>query len=239
MSRQLLLALVQLVQAAIQTILIDLLPRHSQQILQGRALIPAFGQAQLTRLGTKPGDRQQTGDPFPGNFLTTGRDQFVQQFMQTQAAPERERQVNFAKFTHPLDSNPAHLHLAPQRPLGLSRTAQFKLPGRGPARQQLIDRFPSDTNSLIQPRKFAQGSHNVLTGTTGRSARFHQRPILIRRASDRPTLPSQIHAPILHSPNPSPQRPVRHYKSLFASDHSRTIRFAHTYARPLRKNSSF
>ena len=121
MSRQLLLALVQLVQATIQTVLIDLLPRHSQQILQGRALIPAFGHAQLTRLGAKPGDRQQTGDPFPGNFLTTGRDQFVQQFMQTQAAPERERQVNFAKFTHPLDSNPAHLHLAPQRPLGLSQ----------------------------------------------------------------------------------------------------------------------
>ena len=75
---ELFLVRVQRVQAAIEPVVIDSIPRHAQQILQRGAPIPAFGHAQFARLGAEASHGEQAGDPFPGHFFAARRHQFIQ-----------------------------------------------------------------------------------------------------------------------------------------------------------------
>ena len=58
--------------------------------------------APLAALAAKTREGQDAGRQCPRHFLPARRDQLLEQCVQPEPAPERERQVTFAKRAHPL-----------------------------------------------------------------------------------------------------------------------------------------
>jgi hypothetical protein len=151
MGAQAILVLVQNIQSPVKPAVIDLVEGHAQQILQRAVDIPPFGHFQFTALATETGHCQDAGRQFPRDFFPARFDYLLEQLMQSQAPPQRQRQIDLTELSDPLDANPAQIYL---RPLGrsfLPRLAQLALNGSGcSAFQQIGQLVPAVSRFAIQ-----------------------------------------------------------------------------------------
>jgi hypothetical protein len=115
MGAELIFVRVQHVQSAVEPRVIDLAKGHAQQIFQRTIAIPALRHFELAALATETGHGQDAGRQFPGHVLVSGRKELLQERVQSQPPPERERQVNLAELPHALDADPAQIDLRPLR----------------------------------------------------------------------------------------------------------------------------
>jgi hypothetical protein len=186
---------VQHVESAIEPALIDLRKCHAQQIFQRAVGIPTLGHFQFALQAAETGDRQNASDEFPRHLLATGRNDFLQERVQSQAAPQREGEIDLAEVAHPLHAHPAHIHLRPwRRRLRRNGLAQFALMGnRRAAFQQIGNVLPAVATALIQSRRLAQRSHDFLPRPLGRADGAHQSPVFVRQPIDRATISAQKH----------------------------------------------
>ena len=115
MGAELILVRVQHVQSAVEPGVIDVAERHAQQIFQRTIGIPALRHFELAALATEPGHGQDAGRQFPGHVRLSRREEFLQERVQAQPPPERERQVNLAELPHALDAESAQIDLRPVR----------------------------------------------------------------------------------------------------------------------------
>jgi hypothetical protein len=104
MGAQRVLMLAQLIEGPVESIIIDRLWRHPEQVIQRGRLIPVFGHAQLGRLAAKPGPRNQGCYVGPRNCLATRGHQLGQQGIESDAMLPRERPITLPKLPRALNS---------------------------------------------------------------------------------------------------------------------------------------
>ena len=100
----------QMIEAAIEAILVDLLIAKLQQIAERRAAVPVLGNVQLARRLAEPRRHQHSRHLRPGDALLSDRQQPFAQILKARPAPQCERQIHVAKLTRALDADALQTH---------------------------------------------------------------------------------------------------------------------------------
>ena len=85
------------IKGAIETIVIDLVGRHAEQVVKGGLAIPEIGDLQLRRRRAKSRQSQNAGHHRPGDFLATGLHGVVEETIQPQSPPKRQPEIHLAE----------------------------------------------------------------------------------------------------------------------------------------------
>jgi hypothetical protein len=100
----------QMVEPAIEPILVHLLVTELQQIRERRAAVPILRNVQLAGWLAKPRGDQHGRHLRPRDPLLADRKQPLAQSLQPGASPQRERQIHIAKLTWTLDADALQPH---------------------------------------------------------------------------------------------------------------------------------
>ncbi len=95
----------------VEPVLVDRLRRNSQQIVQGRSLIPGVGDVQLTGGLAEPGYGQNRPHHRPGNVLAIDGQKPFQQSVEMQGSPQQQTQIDIPKVPRPLHPGLSHSNL--------------------------------------------------------------------------------------------------------------------------------
>ena len=100
----------QMIEAAIEPILVDLLIAKLQQIAKRRAPVPVLGNVQFARRLAEPRRHQHRRHLRPGDAFLAGRQQSLAQLLKPHAAPQRQRQIHIAELPRAFDANALQTH---------------------------------------------------------------------------------------------------------------------------------
>ncbi len=178
----------QMIEPAIEPILVDLLIAKLQQIAKRRAAIPVLGNVQLARRLAEPRRHQHGRHLRPGDALLADRKQPLAQILKPHPAPQRQRQIHIAKLTRALDANALQPHR--HRQISAAVVEQLRLLGR--ADQTPRQRPRLDATVLIE---LAEMRHRLLNDATTNTNAAHQAPIAMNLAVLLANRVAQIHAP--------------------------------------------
>ena len=95
----------QMIEAAIEAILVDRLVAQLKQIAQRRAAVPILGYVQLARRLAEARDHQHNRHLRPGNAFLPDRQQALAQLLKPDAAPQRQRQIHITELPRTLDAD--------------------------------------------------------------------------------------------------------------------------------------
>lgn len=158
----------QAVQRAVQPVVVHLIRRHPQQILQRRPLVPPLRDRQFARRLTQTRHHQNRHDRRPRRRLPTFRHQLPTRHVQAQRLPQRPRKPHVPKRTATLQAHTIQPHArrrhrrrasVKQRRLRVSPRdlpcqhlrARTSLGVQFPElRQGLLDHFPAAANRAHQ-----------------------------------------------------------------------------------------
>ena len=116
----------QLVQPAVQAIVVHLVRRHAQQIGQRALAVKVFGDMQLARRLAEPRDDQDQRRQRPGNMFLSRRHRAPQELVQSESLDEFQGQPRTAELPAVLDPHSRAVDLdEPRRGVGLRE--QFSL----------------------------------------------------------------------------------------------------------------
>src|SRR5208282_20821 len=178
----------QMIQPAIEPILVDLLIAELQQIAKRRAAIPVLGNVQLAGRFAKPSRHKHRRHLRPGDPLLAQRKQALAQLLKPHPAPQRERQVHVAKLARALDANAIQSNGRRQLFAAVIEQRRFFRRADQPARQ----RARLHTSVLVELAKMRD---RLLDHPFSNTNAPHQTPI----AMNLPVLPAnrvaQVHAP--------------------------------------------
>jgi hypothetical protein len=178
----------QMIEAAIEPILVDLLIPELQQIAKRRAPVPTFRDVQLARWLAESCRHQHGRNLRPRDVLLADWKQPRAQLLKTGAAPQRERQVHVAELTRALDANALHSHR--HRQLLAVITEQLHLFGTAnqPTRQRPRLQPPL-------PVELTEMGHRLLNDATTDTNAAHKAPIAVNLPVLFANRMAQIHAP--------------------------------------------
>src|ERR1700739_4258119 len=100
----------QVIETAIEAILVALLVAELQQIATRRAAIPILGNVQLARRLADPRRHKNRRHLRPGDALLARWKQPLAPFFNARPAPQREPQIHIAKLTRALDAKALQTH---------------------------------------------------------------------------------------------------------------------------------
>ena len=95
----------QMIETAIEAVLVDLLVAKLQQIAKRRAAIPILGNVQLARRLAEPRRNQHGRHLRPADALLARRKQLLAQILKPHPAPQGKREIDIAKLTRTLDAD--------------------------------------------------------------------------------------------------------------------------------------
>ena len=164
------------VERPVQTVVVDPLHRHAQEIRQRRPPVPILGDVQLARWLAQPRNHQDRRHRRPRHPLTTRRHLLDTKPIELQRAPQPPAQPDVAKTPRPLQPN----LLQPNRHRLASIPGQLeKLVLLAPARD--LQRQPPSPRASF-PVKLAQLCNRLLHHLATTTNRPHQSPIGVRLA---------------------------------------------------------
>ena len=176
----------QAIEAAIEPILVDLLVAELKQIAQRRATVPILGNVQLARRLAEPRRDQHGRHLRPRDAFLARRKQPLAQFLKTNAAPQRQRQINIAEHSRALDPNALQAHR--HRHMLAAVIEQLRL--FRSADQMPRERAGFNATVLV---KLAKMRHRLLNDAPPEANTAHQAPIAVNL----PVLP-QCRVPQIH-----------------------------------------
>ena len=100
----------QSVQRSVESIVVDLLARKSQQILHRCPPIPALGNVKLTRGLAEPCDHQNRDHLRPGQRLPSLRQQFLAESVEPKCPPKCPGKPDISECSPALQTNPVQLN---------------------------------------------------------------------------------------------------------------------------------
>jgi len=177
----------QMIEAAIEAILVDLLIAQLKQIAQRRAAVPILGNVQLARRLAEARRDQHRSHLRPGNALFANRQQTLAQLLKPDATPQRQRQIHVAKLARALDANA--LQANRHRPLFAAIIKKRCLLRR--ADQMPCQRPRFDAPALVE---FAKMRHSLLDDAPANPHTAHQPPIAMNLAVLSQRRMAQIHS---------------------------------------------
>jgi len=212
----------QLIERAIEAILVDLFRIELQQIAERGAPIPIFGDMQLARWSAQSRRHQHGHHLLPGDMLLAGRQQALAQLRQARATPQGKRQINIAELPRAFDPNALQANRHRHIP-----AAVIKQLGLFGSTDQMASQRPCLQPTLLV--KLAKMGHRLLDDAPTNAHAAHQRPIPMDLSSLASCRVAQIHAPNhirlaakrkYPSSSLHPQiRPLRTVKSLIYQSH--------------------
>lgn len=217
------------VQSAIEALVVDLLGRHAQQVIERGFSVPEIGDLQLGGRSAETRQRQDARDRRPGNSLAPRLHRVVEKAIQPQALPEGQAEMNFAEPPQPLDAQTLQVDRGPFRRVRLHRLEEIVLM-EFPV-ENLADVFPADARFRVHPREFSQRRYDALTRPTRRPHRLDQRPIFVSRSVLLATVSSEKHGHFSPEPNrfwPKPNRVTRGWSALHGVSESAARVFRQT-----------
>jgi hypothetical protein len=176
----------QMIEAAIEAILVDLLIAQLKQIAQCRAAIPILRNVQLARRLAQARRHQHRRHLRPGNALLTNRQQPLAQLLKPDAAPQRQRQIHIAELARALDADA--LQANRHRPMFAAIIKKLRTL-RG-ADQMPRQRPRFDAARFIE---FAKMRHRLLNDPPSDPHAAHQPPIAANLAVLSQRRVAQIH----------------------------------------------
>src|SRR5471032_230430 len=87
------------VEAAVATVVVDLVFGYAEQVVESGAAEPILGDVQLARRGTEPGYDEHGRHRGPRHLLTAGREQPRQQLVETDRLPKTMREPDVAELS--------------------------------------------------------------------------------------------------------------------------------------------
>ena len=177
----------QVIKAAIEPVLVDLLVAKLQKIAERRPAIPVLGNVQLARRLAEPRRDQHRRHLRPGDALPAGRQQPLAQILKAHPAPKRQRQIDIAKPPRALDADALQANRYGHVPATVVEQLRvFRSADQTPREPACFDAAP-----LV---KLTQMRHRLLNDPPSNSNAANQAPIAV----DLPVLPArrvaQIHA---------------------------------------------
>lgn len=178
----------QVVERAVQPVLVDLGGVELHQVGQRRAAVPILADVQFARWLAQPGRHQHRGHLRPRHALLAHRQQPLAQIFEAGPAPQRQRQIHVAELPRTLDPQPLQAHRHRQIVAAVvEEPCLFRRPNQAPCK-----RPRSQPAVLIE---FATARHSLLNDAATDPHAAHKGPITV----DLPILPTnrvaQIHAP--------------------------------------------
>jgi len=99
------LVLKQMIEAAVEAILVDLFIAQLQQIAKCGAPVPVLGNVQLARRLAEPCCDQHRRHLRPADAFPANRQQPLAQILKAHPAPQRQRQIHIAELPRALDAD--------------------------------------------------------------------------------------------------------------------------------------
>jgi hypothetical protein len=191
----------QLVQPAVQAVVVHLVDRHAQQVGQCAVPVKVFGDVQLARWLAQAGDDQNQRRQRPGNVLLPRRHHTLQKLMQFQLLDQFQRQPRSAELTAILDPQTRAVDLDELR-----LCLRFR-------KQTPLARPPARFNGFLhaQPARFvdlSQVGDGPLPRTALGAIRLDESPIRLTSAILPHIRGAQEHAAMLPLPRRLPRREV-------------------------------
>ena len=178
----------QVIEAAIEAILGDLLLAKLQQIAERRAAVPVLSNVQLAGRLAEPCRYQHGRHLCPGDAFLARRQHLLAQLLKARPAPQCERQIHIAKLTRALDADALQAHRHSQL---CASVVEQRCLLRG-ADQPSRKRPCLNASVLIE---LAKMRHRLLDDASPDAHAAHQPPIAVKL----PVLPyrrvAQVHAP--------------------------------------------
>jgi hypothetical protein len=188
----------QVIEPAIEAILVDCFVPELQQIAERRAPVPVLGNVQLARRLAQSRCYQHRRHLRPADAFSARRQEPLAQLLQPRPTPQRQRQIHVAEPTRALDANALQTHRDGQ----IFATVPKELGLLGRADEPMRQRPRLNAPTLIE---LAKMRHRLLDDTPSNAHAAHQPPI----AMNLPVLPAsrvtQIHA----SSQPAPLQKKR------------------------------
>ena len=178
----------QLIERSVQSVFVDFLRGHAQQLRQRTGLIGVLGQVQLAGGLAQPPEHQDQRHQRPGNLLTPGRNRPLEKLHQPQSTAQLQAQPRPAELAAALDHDPLEIHLDP---LWFRAVEEAALPGSVSGIGSLSH---SQAASLIH---LAQIGYHPLARTARGAVGLHQRPIGMALAILPTVAAPQVHTAIL------------------------------------------
>ncbi len=178
-----------LVQRPVQSLLVDLVHRHPEQVVQRRLAVPVLRDMQLARRLREPGQHQDRRHRRPRHLLPTGLDQLLEQHVKPQRPPQQPSQPDIAKLPRTLEPYPPQLD---RHRLGrlLLRIEQAR--HRGTRSADVLGQ-----GARLRPSRsvqLAQCRHRLLPHTPTHAHAAHQTPVHVRLAVLAHRRMTQVHA---------------------------------------------
>lgn len=172
------------IQSAVQTVVIDLLRRHCEQIIERRLAKKRLGDGQIAGGLAKPRDRMNSGHRGPRDLLATRLHVLGEELIQAQPLPQRQRQIDIAEPAQPLDTNAREIDRGPLWRIGRRRREKIALMAgrRAPSRKLLGNLLPPHALLLIERGSLTHRGDRALTRPATGADRLDNRPRLITLA---------------------------------------------------------
>lgn len=195
------------VEAAVEAVVVDLLPTDSEKILQSALAIPPLGDFQLAAVAAEAGDGEDAGDHRPRHDLAASGEKLRKQGVQAEAPPQGEREVDLAEVAHPPDAQAAHVHLHPLRRVrrrsgghgfgglaSLAEKIQLDLTlGPGLSVEEGGEVLPPVELSAVETWQLAEVGHQAMARAALGANRLHQAPVFVGLAVLRAAVALQEH----------------------------------------------
>src|SRR6516225_8726682 len=95
----------QMIEPAIEAVLVDLLVTKLQQVAKRCTAVPVLGNVQFARRLAEPRRNQDRRHLRPRDVLPARREKPLAQILKSHAAPQRQRQIDITKLPRALDAD--------------------------------------------------------------------------------------------------------------------------------------
>jgi hypothetical protein len=192
------------IETAVEAGVIDAGKGNAQQVFEGTVGIPALGHFEFTLIAAEAGHGEDAGHLLPRHLFAAGFDEFLQQRVQLQAPPKRQRQIHLTEIAHPLDTHSLQIHLRPWRRRSLrQRFSERSLHGTFGSFKHRGDLIPAPARAALRARLLAQRGHHLLPRSFGRAHGAHQSPVLVGLSIKRAAVAAQQHDALCPPPAPA------------------------------------
>src|ERR1700693_5516376 len=163
----------QVIEPAIEAILVDLLIAELQQITKCRAAIPVLGNVQLARRRAEPCRHKDRRHLRPGDALLSARQESRAKVLKTDPAPQCESQIYIAKLTRALDADAFQAHRHGQMFASVGEQHRLLRGADQPSRK-----CPCLNPSMLI--ELAELRHRLLNDASADTNAAHEAPIAVK-----------------------------------------------------------